>query len=442
MATWTTPKTDWEKGDQFNYTDYNRIKNNITYINDMLNEMYPDKAISIDLGDDLTYNAGYTSSQFNAFEDAVESFKRSGQDYVIGNTKHFNGNDAFIDYAELNRLEKICAKYKTVSSTITSIEFENLEHKVYVDGNVTRMLSFYIKPTNADVSEITFNTDSKYLSLTNPYVYDASTGHYYINFIVLDDSSFNGHTIPDYEDVPVTVTANAGKVGASTVITIAPNGTYYTDSEGNSPVSFIKGGDNKDGAGLTTMFCLAVNDAENIFGATNNTVRENGSNVRRKMASLISNLFSSTLKREMQIIDKLGVKTCTASGYTTETLHSNFHIPSISEFGVTPPSEAVPLGNVVYDISNVGQYILTRDRAYINGNVYYYEMLHTTGFMQGGTIGDGAISEICPTIYLNSSVKVKRNGNSGFYYFDWKNESATSLADLPSGTRVFDIGHR
>ena len=31
---WINPKTDWTKNDRFNYSDYNRIKNNLNYLHE------------------------------------------------------------------------------------------------------------------------------------------------------------------------------------------------------------------------------------------------------------------------------------------------------------------------------------------------------------------------------------------------------------------------
>lgn len=121
MATWTTPKTNWTSSDNFSYVDYNRIKNNLTYINDKLNEDYPEKAVIIDLGEDYTYNKNYYPSKFNAFEETLESFTRIGVDINIGEKKTFTGNGVFIDYNELNRIEKCCLKWYNYSPAFSAI---------------------------------------------------------------------------------------------------------------------------------------------------------------------------------------------------------------------------------------------------------------------------------------------------------------------------------
>ena len=110
---WITPKTDWTTTSRFEYTDYNRIRNNLLYLNDMLNEKYPEKAQPLDLGDAKTgYANEYSVSEFIAFEDALESFTRVGRDANIGDRNYYRGNDSFIWADALNRLEQCCLRWK------------------------------------------------------------------------------------------------------------------------------------------------------------------------------------------------------------------------------------------------------------------------------------------------------------------------------------------
>lgn len=119
--TWITPKTDWNSSTRFSYVDYNRIRNNLLYINDMLNNLYPSVAKEIDLGEEKTgYSEGYYISEFNAFEDALESFNRIGQDVSLGNKKTFVGNKSFIEYDECNRLESSLLKWYDLANPVIS----------------------------------------------------------------------------------------------------------------------------------------------------------------------------------------------------------------------------------------------------------------------------------------------------------------------------------
>ena len=110
--TWITPKTDWDISDKFTYSDYNRIRNNLLYINDKLNELFPDSATTLDLGNTKSgYANDYHPSEFNAFEEALKSFERIGETYNIGNRTYYRGNEPFIGYADLNRIESCCVRW-------------------------------------------------------------------------------------------------------------------------------------------------------------------------------------------------------------------------------------------------------------------------------------------------------------------------------------------
>lgn len=105
---WTTPKTDWVSTDKFNIVDYNRIKNNIAYLGNLIltNVGYFDY---IDMGNDIVGYSGYWDvSVFNAFELNLERMNAASYVQNIGSTKTFYENGAFISYTELNRIESAC----------------------------------------------------------------------------------------------------------------------------------------------------------------------------------------------------------------------------------------------------------------------------------------------------------------------------------------------
>ena len=119
--TWITPKTDWALGSEFTYNDYNRIRNNLLYLNDKMNDIAPEKAVILDLGNAKTsYDNNYRASEFEAFEKALLSFTRIGVDLNLGSPAVHVDNGFFIGYADLNRIEKSCLKWygggKPVSS--------------------------------------------------------------------------------------------------------------------------------------------------------------------------------------------------------------------------------------------------------------------------------------------------------------------------------------
>lgn len=147
---WITPKTNWAKTDKVEYSDYNRIRNNLLYINDTLNEMYPDKAQTLDLGDAITYSANYLPSQFNAFEDALESFTRIGVNVNIGAKKTFSGNDPFITYNELNRIENCCLKWYNYDPVIHVSSISISPSSASIKIGETKTFTVTCLPANAE----------------------------------------------------------------------------------------------------------------------------------------------------------------------------------------------------------------------------------------------------------------------------------------------------
>ena len=118
---WQTPKTDWKSTDRFNISDYNRIKNNIGYLEEIGNEVYKSFALS-EMGEDKTSYAGFwTPSEFNLFETNLELIKQNFPASDIGVSKTFFENGPFIDYQELNRIESALLKYYTMATTQKAI---------------------------------------------------------------------------------------------------------------------------------------------------------------------------------------------------------------------------------------------------------------------------------------------------------------------------------
>lgn len=101
---WETPKTDWTADDTVEYSDYNRIKGNLEYLNGYASELYKDFDIT-GMGDDLTVESCYYPSQFNKFETNLETINNNVFTRDYGDSETFYANAAFIDYIELNRIE-------------------------------------------------------------------------------------------------------------------------------------------------------------------------------------------------------------------------------------------------------------------------------------------------------------------------------------------------
>ena len=112
---WETPKTNWVSTDRFNISDYNRIKNNIVYLEEIGNEVYKSFVLS-EMGEDKTSYAGFwTPAEFNLFETNLELIKQNFPASDIGTSKVFFENGPFIDYQELNRIESALLKYYTMA---------------------------------------------------------------------------------------------------------------------------------------------------------------------------------------------------------------------------------------------------------------------------------------------------------------------------------------
>lgn len=102
---WINPKTNWIKTDYFNIGDYNRIKNNLIHIREMALELYPNVPYG-NMGKDKTYTDYYYPDEINVLEDNLESINLNTFPRDIGETKAYYENQPFIDYEELNRIEK------------------------------------------------------------------------------------------------------------------------------------------------------------------------------------------------------------------------------------------------------------------------------------------------------------------------------------------------
>lgn len=106
---WTTPKTDWVATDYFNYTDYNRIKGNLLWLNDKVEEHFLNPE-TWNLGNNKNYQSYFYASEFNAFENCLESINNRAYGYDIGMKQQFSDLGVFIDYKELNRIEGACLR--------------------------------------------------------------------------------------------------------------------------------------------------------------------------------------------------------------------------------------------------------------------------------------------------------------------------------------------
>lgn len=105
---WQQPKTNWRESDFFNIEDYNRIKENLNEIRSQALILWPDFEFE-DMGADKTYqDYGFYADELNRFEANLDHICTGTFPFAIGEQKTFYDNQPFIDWRELNRIEKAC----------------------------------------------------------------------------------------------------------------------------------------------------------------------------------------------------------------------------------------------------------------------------------------------------------------------------------------------
>lgn len=103
---WQAPKTDWEPETPVQYKDYNRIKNNISYLHKKVSDIWGDFTIS-DMGEDMSsVKDGFYADMFNVIEENLETINQNMLiKQNLGIRQTFYDNGVFISSAELNRIE-------------------------------------------------------------------------------------------------------------------------------------------------------------------------------------------------------------------------------------------------------------------------------------------------------------------------------------------------
>ena len=120
MSEWIEPKIDWTPDDYINYWDYNRIRNNLIYLNDKCNEYFPPERVVI-IGVEKQLGDYAYAPEWNNFEKILETINYRAYRYDLGETKEFVPLGYTIDYEELNRIERACLRLK--------IMFEQIERQ-------------------------------------------------------------------------------------------------------------------------------------------------------------------------------------------------------------------------------------------------------------------------------------------------------------------------
>lgn len=105
VTRWHSPRTNWVSTDRFNFSDYNRIKNNLIYLHDLAVTMWEDFEI-LDMGEDIDkYTAYWDVGVFNLFEENLELINKNIFTKDFGVSQRFFENGPFIKWDELNRIE-------------------------------------------------------------------------------------------------------------------------------------------------------------------------------------------------------------------------------------------------------------------------------------------------------------------------------------------------
>lgn len=298
---WITPKTDWITTTRFEYTDYNRIRNNLLYINEKLNELYPDKAQTLDLGDAKTgYANEYAVSEFNAFEEALESFTRIGQDVNVGDRNYYRGNNSFIWADALNRLEQCCLRWKDASMVrVESVTISGADNPIDIWTKTsytaeTIQLSATVLPSNASNKNVTWSSSNTSVATVTQtgLVRRVGKGTAIITVKTEDGNKTDTRTINvSYGLTSVSINASswsARETGLTKQLTLTFNPTYAEGyevawSSSNTSVATV------DNNGLVTT----VGSGSAVITATINEPHFN--NVITKTCSVTINITISSI---------------------------------------------------------------------------------------------------------------------------------------------------
>lgn len=117
---WSTPKTNWIATDMINVADYNRWKNNLDYLQNLCEEMYP--IVKSNMGTYQTVEDIPYEDMLNNIENSLDNINQSSYNFDIGEKQVFSANSYYIDYNEINRIESAELKiYKWLKAQYDAI---------------------------------------------------------------------------------------------------------------------------------------------------------------------------------------------------------------------------------------------------------------------------------------------------------------------------------
>ncbi len=109
---WIEPKINWGvrydevgdyKGDYFCLNDYNRIKNNLSYLRELAIQLY--SKFNIDEMDILLYRDYFYADIINKLEANIDTIVTKTFPFKIEQTKRYKSNEPFLLFTDLNRIE-------------------------------------------------------------------------------------------------------------------------------------------------------------------------------------------------------------------------------------------------------------------------------------------------------------------------------------------------
>lgn len=118
---WIQPKTDWSSNDYINYSDYNRIRNNLMYLEEKAKSLYPDFSLKTEIPE-VTRSTYAYAEIWNKLEDASQELIDGTYRLPnLGSKQTYRVSDPYINYNELNRLETIALRYESLFKGMENI---------------------------------------------------------------------------------------------------------------------------------------------------------------------------------------------------------------------------------------------------------------------------------------------------------------------------------
>lgn len=494
---WITPKTDWAISTPFTYVDYNRIRNNLLYLNDKFNEMYPDKSQTLDLGEAKTgYTNEYYPSEFNAFEEALISFERIGHKANIGSRNYYKSNGDFISYNDLNRIESCCLRWNdlrfvditTFRIEPTSASFDVGDTKTFnviiEPSNATRKNDWYCRTNSifefkkiSDTSFTAKNTLALGEVASENYTSKITYNSFTVNYVYRNQLEHNVlYNVGNLNEQGTEILSD------NTSLTLKSTGSVIETGKSERPYvyhGFILIGNGIDGNNISTLLTMTTKNRTNDYTWGTDTSTTDYHDDRKApwrtvFQNVINTEFSNELKQALKSVGKIVHYSATSTG----NYSSKYHLLAINEVGYND-EHVLPLGNITYpyliqngfmsattegggnrmngkiDISTRSLWNDTdaeltnappdnRLELQLNDTYYNGAPVRTANWGSDGIHKyiepweNMTINQ--PLIFLDKSIHVKlfHSTANDVYTIDWTNQSDLTLNDLPLGSIIID----